>query len=289
MAEILITGGAGNFGRQLAKALRAEGHRLRILDLPSCDYSVFDGWEETHLFAGDIMDGVLLRQAVEGVDRVFHLAAILPPASERDRDRTFRVNVGGTRSLLDACSHAGRPPAVVLTSSVSVYGDTSALPGPIGPDHPVQPNDWYAESKVEAERLVTASGLPFANLRISGVVIPEFLDPPEPWAFMPEQRIELVALADVMEAMAALVGSESVGDRTLIIAGGPTWRVTGEAYVCRWAEIMEIPFEEMRFMDRPGWLNWYDTDRSQALLDYQRTSLDTFFEQLKTAVREALA
>jgi len=52
---------------------------------------------------------------------------------------------------------------------------------------------------------------------------------------------------------------------------------------------MEIPLEEMGFMDRPGWLNWYDTGESQSLLNYQKTSLDAFFKQLQGAVEEALA
>lgn len=42
-------------------------------------------------------------------------------------------------------------------------------------------------------------------------------------------------------------------------------------------------------MDQPGWLSWYDTGTSQALLNYQNTSLDAFFKQLEVAVEEALA
>ena len=82
MSEILITGGAGNFGRGLAEALREQGHALRILDLPSCDFSFFDGWEKTRVLPGDIMDTASLKETLEGVDWLFHLAAILPPAAE---------------------------------------------------------------------------------------------------------------------------------------------------------------------------------------------------------------
>ncbi len=289
MAEILITGGAGNFGRGLAEALRGQGHGLRILDLPSCDFSPFDGWETTRVLPGDIMDTASLKQALEGVDWLFHLAAILPPASEVDRERTFRVNVEGTRSVMDACSSLEEPPKLVFASSISVYGDTTGTTDLIGPDHPVAPIDIYAESKAASERDLKASGLPYVNLRISAISIPAFLDPPEPWPFQAGQRIELVALSDLVTAMVSLVGVEEALGRTLIIAGGPTWRVTGEEYVRRWGEIMEIPFEEMGFRDRPGWLNWYDTAESQALLGYQQTSLDDFFDQLKAAVEEALA
>jgi len=289
MDEILITGGAGNLGRSLARSLRDLGHGLRIVDLPSCDFGFFDGWGETRIFAGDILDRGFLRKAVDGVDRIVHLAAILPPASEVNRERTFRVNVEGTQSLLDAASLASsRLPTVIFASSVSVYGDTSRFEGRIGPDHPVGPNDWYAQSKVEAEEILKSSGVPYVNLRISAIVIPAFLDPPEPWPFKREQRIELVALSDLVRAMVRLAGMEKAAGRNLIVAGGQSWQVTGGEYVRAWGDIMDIPLEEMSFLDRPGWLNWYDTRESQALLGYQETTLEDFFTELKAAVVEAL-
>jgi UDP-glucose 4-epimerase len=290
MPKILITGGAGSFGRTLAAALRRQGRSLRLFDLPHCNFELFQDWENTEIFPGDILELSTLQEAVKDVDLIYHLAAVLPPLSEEDRSRTFRVNVQGTQNLLEACLLSGRPPRIVFTSSVSVYGDTSEFSGLIGPDHPVNPNDWYAESKVEAEKLLAASILPLANLRISGIVIPAFLDPPEPWPFMRQQRIELLALSDLIEAMTALASDkEEAFGKTLLLSGGPAWQVTGEEYVGRWGKIMDIPLEEMAFMDRPGWLNWYDTKTSEALLGYQKTSLNEFCGELEKAVQEALA
>jgi len=289
MAEILIAGGAGNLGRMLSQALQQEGHGLRILDLPSCDFSFFDGWEKTRIVAGNILDPASLKEALVGVDWVFHLAAILPPLSEKDRTRTFMVNVDGTRGLLEACASSAKAPRVIFASSVSVLGDTSRQTGLIGPEHPVNPNDWYAESKVEGERILFASGLPYVNLRISAISIPVFLEPPEPWPFIAEQKIELVALSDLVLAMVRVVGKENALGQTQLIAGGPTWQVTGTQYVRQWGDAMEIPLEDMRFQDRPGWLNWYDTSASQALLKYQQTTLADFMSQLRAAVEEELA
>ncbi len=289
MAEILITGGAGNFGRTLAQAFRTKGHGLRILDLPSCDFSFFDKWDNTRIIPGDILDPGSLREHVEGADWVFHLAAILPPVSETNRELTFKVNVDGTKNLLDGCSALDKTPKVVFASSISVYGDTSAEQKIIGPDHPVNPNDWYAESKVEAEKILLVSGVPHVNLRISAIVIPAFLDPPEPWSFQSDQKIELVTLGDLVEAMTSLERLEKAINHTLIISGGKQWQLWGKHYVNQWCETMEIPVEEMIYMDRPGWLNWYDSSESQNLLDYQHTTPGAFFKQLETVVAEALA
>jgi nucleoside-diphosphate-sugar epimerase len=182
-----------------------------------------------------------------------------------------------------------RSPDVIFTSSVHVYGDTSASEKPIGPEDPPNPDDWYAESKVEAEKILFSTQLNFVNLRISGVVIPAFLDPPEPWAFQENQRIELICLKDLAHAMAALPGISGAFGKTLILAGGKSWQVTGKAYVEKWAKIMEMPMDEMHFLDHPGWFNWYDTAESQRLLKYQKTSLKDFFNELDRAVQEALA
>jgi len=289
MAEILITGGAGNFGRTLARVFKAQGHGLRILDLPSCDFSFFDDWENTRIIPGDILDPGSLKRHMDGTDWVFHLAAILPPVSETNRELTFKVNVDGTRNLLDACTSLSASPKVVFASSISVYGDTSSKEGVIGPDHPVNPDDWYAESKVEAEQILLASGLPYLNLRISAIVIPAFLDPPEPWPFQQDQRIEFVTLGDLVDAMTSLQKIETALNGTLIISGGQEWQMTGEGYVSRWCQVMEIPVDEMIYMDRPGWLNWYDSSRSQRLLDYQNTPPEAFFKKLEAAVADALA
>jgi UDP-glucose 4-epimerase len=289
MAEILITGGAGNLGRKLALTLQEKGHGLHIMDLPACDFSFCNGWDNTRVFQGDILDPDSIGEALAGVDVIYHLAAILPPESEVDKKRTFQVNVDGTRNLLEACTLSGKTPRIVFASSVSVYGDTSQSSELIDVNHPVNPNDLYAMSKVEGERILMESGLPYVNLRISAIAIPEFLDPPEPWPFTGEQRIELVVLADLVEAMASLVENESASGRTLIIAGGATWQIHGETYVRRWGDIMEIPLEEMSFQVSTGWLNWYDTAESQKLLNYQKTSLELFSQQLKEAVDEALA
>ncbi|MFO7963602.1 MAG: NAD(P)-dependent oxidoreductase [Desulfobacterales bacterium] len=289
MADILITGGAGSFGRMLAAMLKDQGHHLRIFDLPSCDYDVFDGWENTTIHRGDILAPESLKNAVNGVDLVFHLAAVLPPGSEVDRERTFMINVEGTRVLLNACSQTSNPPDVVFTSSVHVYGDSDGSERPIGPDDPPRPKDWYAQSKVEAEKILFGSNLNFVNLRISGVVIPAFLDPPEPWAFQKDQKIELICLKDLATAMAALPGKTEAFGKTLILAGGKSWQVTGREYVSRWGEIMEIPLDEMHFLDHPGWFTWYDTHESQRILAYQNTTLDDFFTELEKAVQEALS
>ncbi|GIS65259.1 MAG: hypothetical protein CM1200mP3_15070 [Chloroflexota bacterium] len=63
--------------------------------------------------------------AVKGVGSVLHLAALLPPNSEKDKQKTFAVNVDGTKNIVDAVTQVAPEAIVVFTSSISTYGDTS--------------------------------------------------------------------------------------------------------------------------------------------------------------------
>ena len=90
---VLITGGAGSVGRQLAGMLLAQGRTVRIFDLPFMDFEGLEGEEGVEVIKGDITDASIVTEAVLGVGGVLHLAAILPPNSEKDRDFTFKVNV----------------------------------------------------------------------------------------------------------------------------------------------------------------------------------------------------
>jgi nucleoside-diphosphate-sugar epimerase len=288
MKRVLITGGAGSIGSELTRKLVQQGFQVRVLDLPFLDFSALEALEKVEIVKGDITDPATVEAAVDGADLVLHLAALLPPASERDREETFAVNVGGTANVVDAIKAAGGGARIVFSSTVATYGNTMDGEPPVGVDHPQNPVDIYGESKIAAERLVLEAGIPYTILRISGVVIPALLDPPDPWPFMREQRMEFVARADVVAALLAAVPTEGAAGKILIIAGGESWQMLGHQYVEKVFELLDVPLEEASYHQTPWWSDWYDTAEAQALLNYQHTSFPAFLEQLDGAILEAL-
>jgi UDP-glucose 4-epimerase len=287
MVTVTITGGAGSLGREIALALAQAGHRVRVLDLPQCDFGALASTPSIEIMRGSIQDAGLLRRAVQGANAILHLAALLPPASERDRQRTMGVNVGGTAMLVEALKQERAGAHVILSSSVCVYGDTSAEAPPVQASRPPRPVDLYGESKAAAEALVRQAGLPYTTLRISGIAVPALLSPPAVWPFQQRQRIEFVCREDVVAGLLACV-EVGPANAALNIAGGPTWQMTGEAYVARWNEALGLAPEDARYLEQPGTFDWYDTAASQAWLGYQRTSFDRFGELLDQAVARAL-
>lgn len=281
---VLITGGAGSVGRILVSRLRQDGRPVRIFDLPSMNYAGLEDVEGIELIKGDITDADTVRKAVEGVDAVIHLAAILPPASERDRSRTFAVNVDGTTHIVRALELLAPQAVLVFSSSVSTYGDTTQASPPIGISHPQRAIDVYADSKIAGEQVLRTSHATWVILRIAGIAVPAFQEPPAVWPFTPEQRIELVHRDDVVTAIHRATTSRAAQGKILNIAGGPTWQTTGRSYVERLYDLMGVPPDEAKYRDRPGWVDWYDTEESQRLLSYQNTPYATFLAQIKAEV-----
>ncbi|OGN97401.1 MAG: hypothetical protein A2Z77_03020 [Chloroflexi bacterium RBG_13_51_36] len=284
-SKLLITGGAGSIGKELVTSLARKGYQVRAFDIPQADFSGLDN-HGVEVMKGDITDRSSVRKAVKGCDLVLHLAALLPPVSEISREKTFAVNVDGTSRLVDAIVDDGARARMILTSTVATYGDTTADEPPIRVNHPQRPNTVYSETKVEAEKQLISAKIPHTILRVSGVVMPVLMDPPK-WPFMPEQRVEFISRADVVAALLASV-EEAAAGKIFHIAGGRSWQMRGKELVAELYSILDIPAKDAEYPERPVYCDWYDTDESQAILNYQRTPFPRFLELLNQAVEEAL-
>jgi nucleoside-diphosphate-sugar epimerase len=288
---ILVTGGAGSVGRRLVARCRAEGHTVRVFDLPVCDFTGLAGEAGVEVVQGDITDPATVERAVHGVSAVLHLAALLPPASERSRERTFAINVQGTANILQAMERGAGDAVLVFSSSVSTYGDTTADPPPVRVQHPQTALDIYAESKIAGEYLIRQASIDAVVLRIAGITVPEIQEPPEVWPFTAEQRLEMVHRDDVVTALYKALVTPAVRGKILNIAGGATWQTTGQQYVADQYELLGVPLDMAVFRgpDTPGWVDWYDTEESQRLLDYQQHSYPSYLDTLRQEVERLLA
>jgi UDP-glucose 4-epimerase len=152
----LVTGGAGFIGSHISAALVARGERVRVLDNFSTGYESNLGAirDRIELIRADLCDAEAVRKAVEGVDVVFHQAALASvPRSIDDPLATHNACVTGTVNLLNAARKAGVR-RVVYAASSSAYGDSAwsskreaDMPSPLSP---------YAAAKLAAEQYCQA-------------------------------------------------------------------------------------------------------------------------------------
>jgi len=183
--RVLVSGGAGFIGSHLVEALLAEGHRVRVVDNLATGHRsnlghLGDAFEWVE---GDLADFEACRVAAEGVDIVFHEAAI--PSVPRSVLEPLQSHASGptaTLNLLEAARQAGARRFLFAASS-SAYGDTEELPKHEGMvPNPLSP---YAAGKLAGEHYVRVyartMGLDGASLRYFNVFGPR-QDPSSPYS-----------------------------------------------------------------------------------------------------------
>ncbi|MGH7830793.1 MAG: SDR family oxidoreductase [Candidatus Binatia bacterium] len=172
----LVTGGAGFIGSHIVEGLVAGGRKVRVIDdfITGRRENLNGLLEKIELVQGDILDLDLVKKAVEGVEVVFHQAALRSvPLSVDNPLATNEVNTQGTLNVLVASRDAGVG-RVVYASSSSVYGDSPQLPK--REEHATAPISPYAVSKLAGEHYCSVFtkvyGLETVSLRYFNVFGP---------------------------------------------------------------------------------------------------------------------
>ncbi|WP_156689369.1 3-beta-hydroxysteroid dehydrogenase [Mycobacterium sp. Marseille-P9652] len=156
ICHALVTGGSGFVGANLVTTLLDRGYRVRSFDRAP---SPLPQHPKLEVLQGDITDPEVCAAAVDGVDTVFHTAAIIElmggaSVSDEYRQRSFAVNVGGTQNLVHAGQAAGVKRFVYTSSNSVVMGGQNIAGGDETLPYTTRFNDLYTETKVVAERFV---------------------------------------------------------------------------------------------------------------------------------------
>ncbi len=166
MASILVTGASGRLGSSLIEALRPTfGNDIAAL--------IQAGSQEINgvtNYSADIEKKESMEKAFNNVDIVVHLAAIVSQY-KFGKEKIFRVNVGGTKNVLEMCKeHSVKK--IVFASSVDVYGANRK--DLLSESSMLKPADAYGKSKAEAEKLIIDSGIDYVIFRMAVIYGPKF-------------------------------------------------------------------------------------------------------------------
>lgn len=155
---VLVTGADGFIGSHLTEMLLEKGYNVKAFTF----YNSFNKWgwldtlpedklSEINIFSGDIRDPNGVREAMKGVDLVFHLAALIAiPFSYHSPDSYVDTNIKGTLNVLQAAREL-ETEKIMITSTSEVYGTAQYVP--IDEKHPFQGQSPYSATKIGADRL----------------------------------------------------------------------------------------------------------------------------------------
>lgn len=158
MKKVLVTGADGFIGSHLTENLLEKGYEVKAFTL----YNSFNTWgwldslpkeklDQIEIFCGDVRDPNGVREAMRGVDMVFHLAALIAiPFSYHSPDSYVDTNIKGTLNVLQAAREL-ETERVLVTSTSEVYGTAQYVP--IDEKHPFQGQSPYSATKIGADRL----------------------------------------------------------------------------------------------------------------------------------------
>jgi nucleoside-diphosphate-sugar epimerase len=223
-------------------------------------------------------------------EAVIQSASMVPPGTEQNPERAWAVNVGGTRRLLQACAQLPRAPLFVFVSSVPVFGPTQECEPPLRVDRPTHPVDTYSRTKLECERLVQGSELPWVVLRL-GVAPPVRCSQLTKlrksletiFDIRADNRIEFIHPVDVGLALANSTQEVAAVRRVLLIGGGRHNRMQAIDLSNGLLKAVGVgSFSPEVFGREEMSADWVDSDEAQRILHFQTKTFQQYLMEVRS-------
>ncbi len=303
--KVLLTGASGSMGGEAFKELlrRRDKYDIVLLLRPSRKnrkaFGRYEGQEGIRIIWGDLSSFDDVLEAVNGADHVLHPAAFIAPAADHNPPLCRECNLVGTENIIAAIKKQpdnGDNVRLVYIGSVAEYGDRLPPIHMVRVGDPLKPSvgDFYATTKIAAERAVIESGLKYwASMRQTYIAIPNALSLMDPILFHQpvNTHIELITSEDAGYGLVqTLEAPDEFYGRVYNMGGGPSCRVVFKDYIERMMQIFGLG-DCQRIMP----LNWFalrnfhccwyeDGYVLNEYLGHWRHSLDYHYRQVEDAV-----
>lgn len=292
--KVLLTGGSGAVGQNVLKQL-IEEKDLEIIafDMKSSKNKKFykPYLNAISVVYGDISKKEDLLPACKDMDVVIHLAAIIPPAADLYPDLAHKVNVIGTKNLIDLIEEFSKNAFFLYASSVSVYGNRLKNPL-INVGDPMSPSegDEYAKTKILAEEALQSSKLDWSIFRLSAIMGADNHKISGLMFHMPlETSMEITTPEDTGRAFVkAIYKRDELSHRLFNLGGGEACRITYEEFLSTSFVIFglgKLNFPKNAFATHNFHCGFYqDGDALEEILHFRKATMESYFETVKKSV-----
>lgn len=302
--KLLITGAFGNIGKAVIKEAYRRGHKIAVFEIDNKRTRKEAGKYRrklTGVMYGNIRNPPDVQTAVQGCEAVIHLAAIIPPASKKNRELTLAVNYGGTVNVVNAIKETQRRIPLIFTSSASVIGPTQDQTRIVERNDPLVVTGYYEESKIRCEEFLREEADDYLIFRLAGVlpyfsgfnIIQALSFIEEIYDMHPDMRLEMITDTDVATALLAgvekLQSETTAKNQAYILAGGENngWRFRGKEFFSRYFAVFSLPAPSRKYFTKDinaYHLDWYETSESQREFSYQNTTSLEYFNHLRKLI-----
>lgn len=294
--KILLTGPFGNVGLSTLEELIKRDYDVRVFDIKNKKNrkTARRYRDQIDILWGDLRNYEDFEKAVNDIDIIIHLAAIIPPLADRLPELAEEVNIGGTKNIIKAIKNQNNKPKLIFTSSIAVYGDRRKNPM-IKLTDPLNPSksDYYAVNKIKAENIIRESGIDFVIFRLTYITSVNKLEMDPLMFHMPlDTCIEICDTKDVGLALVNAIECKEIWNSTewghiFHIAGGEQCRTTYKKYINNMMEIFGLGKDflpEEAYETKDFHCGFMDTTISQNLLKYQRHTLEDYYDEVRKKV-----
>lgn len=287
--KIFITGAFGNLGSIVTEQLLLNGHSVIAFDIANkTNQKVarsLQHFESLNIAWGDIRDGQQVEALISEVDAVIHLAAVITPFSESNPKLAHEVNVGGTEHILKAIKAATKPPLLVFSSSISIFGPRAKDAPPNTVLDQPKATDNYSQHKIQCEQMVQGLTSPWAIIRLAAMVDSRMRHSNLQQARLAfglaaDNKVEYVHPKDACTAILNILARPAAHNKIHLIGGGKKCQVTHLELMQTMIGAFGIQIEAEDFGDAPFYAHWLDTSEAEQLLEFQHHSLNDFREEL---------
>ena len=265
---ILVTGGTGFTGGHLCERLAAEGYRVRALVRAGSDRPSLEK-PGVECVVGDLRDRPSLDKVVQGVDKVYHIAALFRPENVTRQD-FWDTNVTGTQNLLEAATQANVK-RFIHCSTIGVHGDIKHPPATEETEY--GPGDDYQDSKTAGEKIalkymakgMAEGAMPVVVFRPGGIFGPGdrrflklFRGLKQGQFFMlgdGEVLYQLIYIDDLVEGILRCGNHPNAPGNVFILTGAAP--ITLNQFVQAVADVVGVPFPQLRLPVMPVYYAGY--------------------------------
>ncbi len=300
--KVLLTGATGNMGQEGLKLLYAnkEKYHTIVFSLPTkADKKILSKYknnDDVSIIWGDLTNYADVQKAVQKVDIVLHVGALVSPQADHHPKRTWRVNFEGTKNIVDAIK--ARPDRdkvkLLFVGSVAQMGNRTPPYhwGRVG--DPLVPSvfDHYALSKIAAERYVIESGLKYwVSIRQTGILHENLFDVNDGIAYHQplDNHLEWVTAEDSGRLLLNVCNDKVAEDfwcNVYNVGGGKMCRMTSFEFYKKIFKIIDLDFRDF---EEPNWYAtrnfhgqyYFDSDKLNDFLNFRRQSVNDFIKILK--------